>query len=109
MRNFTLRRRSALGVSLMALTLAAPALARAADNQVEELVVTARKRDEALIDVPFSVNAMSETKMRERGATNIEDISRSVAGFTVQNLARARARSPSAASPPASWSATSPA
>jgi iron complex outermembrane receptor protein len=86
MRNFTLRRRSALGVSLMALTLAAPALARAADNQVEELVVTARKRDEALIDVPFSVNAMSETKMRERGATNIEDISRSVAGFTVQNL-----------------------
>ncbi|OXE37007.1 MAG: TonB-dependent receptor [Phenylobacterium zucineum] len=81
------RRRSALAVSLLALTTAAPAMAAAAaDTQVEELVVTARKRDEALIDVPFSVNAMSETKMRDRGATNIEDISRNIAGFTVQNL-----------------------
>ena len=49
-------------------------------------MVTARKRDEALIDVPFSVNALSEAKIRSTGATNIEDISRNVAGFTVQNL-----------------------
>ena len=88
MRHFHLRRRSALSVSLLALATALPAVAWAADtnNEVEELVVTARKRDEALIDVPFSVNAMSETKMRNTGATNIEDISRNVAGFTVQNL-----------------------
>ena len=81
------RRRSIISVSALALTIALPTLAAAAaDNEVEELVVTARKRDEALIDVPFSVNAMSEAKMRSTGVTNIEDISRNVAGFTVQNL-----------------------
>ena len=81
--------RSALGVSFLALLIGLPGLTSAASaptNQVEELVVTARKRDEQLIDVPFSVNAMSETKMRQRGATNLEDVSRNVAGFTVQNL-----------------------
>src|SRR5205085_10259695 len=50
------------------------------------LVVTARKRDEALIDVPFSVSATSEKVMRERGVTNVEELSRNIASFTVQNL-----------------------
>lgn len=83
-----IRARAVLGASLLALSAALPAAALAADatTDVEELVVTARKRDEALIDVPFSVNAMSETKMRASGAVNLEDISRNVAGFTVQNL-----------------------
>lgn len=86
MRHLNLRRRSALGVSLLAIATALPVIATAAETNVEELVVTARKRDEQLIDVPFSVNALSETKMRERGATNLEDLSRNIAGFTVQNL-----------------------
>jgi iron complex outermembrane receptor protein len=86
MRHFNLRRRSALGVSLLAIATALPVIATAAETSVEELVVTARKRDEQLIDVPFSINALSETKMRERGATNLEDLSRNIAGFTVQNL-----------------------
>ena len=91
MRLHNIRARHVVGVSALALITAFPALAAAAaaaasDNAVEELVVTARKRDEALIDVPFSVNAMSEAKMRATGATNIEDLSRNVAGFTVQNL-----------------------
>lgn len=66
---------------------AAPAFAADDDTAtVEELVVTARKRDEALIDVPFSVAAQSEAVMRERGITNVEELSRTVASFTVQNL-----------------------
>jgi iron complex outermembrane receptor protein len=52
----------------------------------EEIVVTARKRNEALLDVPFSVNALSESQLRERGAVTIEDVSRNVASFAVQNL-----------------------
>src|SRR3954451_11846636 len=70
--------------SIMALAIAGPTYA--AEATVEELVVTARKRDEALIDVPFSIAAQSEQMMRNRGVTNIEDLSRSVASFTVQNL-----------------------
>ena len=73
--------------SALAILIGLPAGAvQAADAEVEELVVTARKRDEALIDVPFSVAAQSEQVMRERGVTNVEDLSRSIAGFTVQNL-----------------------
>src|SRR5436190_18285777 len=73
-------------VSLLTLAVAAPAVAQTAGAEVEELVVTARKRDEALIDVPFSVSAQTEKAMRNSGITNVEELSRSVAGFTVQNL-----------------------
>ncbi|TAL36401.1 MAG: TonB-dependent receptor, partial [Phenylobacterium sp.] len=74
--------------SALALLIGIPAVpAFAADDAtVEELVVTARKRDEQLIDVPFSVAAQSEQVMRNRGVTNVEELSRTVASFTVQNL-----------------------
>ncbi len=72
--------------SALVVTLAMTATPAAAQSEVEELVVTARKRDEALIDVPFSIAAQSEQTMRERGITNVEELSRTVAGFTVQNL-----------------------
>jgi iron complex outermembrane receptor protein len=75
--------------SALALLIGLPAgAAFAADDatDVEELVVTARKRDEQLIDVPFSVAAQSEQVMRDRGVTNVEELSRTVASFTVQNL-----------------------
>ena len=52
----------------------------------EEVTVTARKREETLSDVPFSVAAPTEQILRDRGATNLEDVSANVAGFSVQNL-----------------------
>jgi iron complex outermembrane receptor protein len=52
----------------------------------EEMVVTARKREETVQDVPISVAAPTESELRDRGAENIEDIAANVAGFTVQNL-----------------------
>lgn len=52
----------------------------------EEVLVTARKREETLQDVPFSISATTEREMRDRGMTTIEDISRNVASFSVQNL-----------------------
>ncbi|HLE84918.1 MAG TPA: TonB-dependent receptor [Thermoanaerobaculia bacterium] len=52
----------------------------------EEVTVTARKREETLADVPFSVAAPTEEVLRERGANELEDVARNVAGFTVQNL-----------------------
>ena len=52
----------------------------------EEMVVTARKREETVQEVPMSVAAPSEQQLRDRGAETIEDISANVAGFTVQNL-----------------------
>ena len=48
--------------------------------------VTARKREENLQSVPFSVVAQTQQVLRNRGANSIEDVSANVAGFSVQNL-----------------------
>lgn len=68
--------------------LATPALAQAADEVAEgnEIVVTATKRSATIQDVPFSIAAVTAADLQKTGSTNIEDISRSVAGLTVQNL-----------------------
>src|SRR5438552_1856830 len=52
----------------------------------EEMVVTARKREETVQEVPMSVAAPTESELRDRGAETIEDVSANVAGFSVQNL-----------------------
>src|SRR5213595_398904 len=52
----------------------------------EEMVVTARKREETVQDVPISVAAPTESELRDRGAETIEDVAANVAGFSVQNL-----------------------
>ncbi len=71
----------------------APAAQQAATNgsvstagESQEIIVTATKRSERIFDVPFSLNAQTQADIQRTGATNIEDISRSVAGLTVQNL-----------------------
>ena len=81
---------------LSLLLFGAPALAHGSDDAqvdseegeafAEEVTVTARKREENLQDVPFSVVAPSEEVLRDRGAETLEDVSANVAGFTVQNL-----------------------
>ena len=50
------------------------------------VTVTARKREENLQSVPFSVVAPTQQALRNRGAGSIEDVSANVAGFSVQNL-----------------------
>jgi iron complex outermembrane recepter protein len=52
----------------------------------EEITVTAMKRDETVLNVPFSVAAPTEEVLRERGVEDIEAVAANVAGFTVQNL-----------------------
>ncbi|HEV2746838.1 MAG TPA: TonB-dependent receptor [Allosphingosinicella sp.] len=52
----------------------------------ETIIVTATKRASTVQDVPFSINAQSQEDIQKSGATTIEDLSRNVAGLTVQNL-----------------------
>ncbi len=78
-----------LGAS--AITIAAsPAFAQDTPAQTvandSQIVVTATKRESALIDVPFSLNAQTEEDIQRSGASTIEDLSRNVAGLTIQNL-----------------------
>ena len=52
----------------------------------QEVTVTATKREQTVLDVPFSVAAPTEEVLRARGVDDIEGIAANVAGFTVQNL-----------------------
>lgn len=52
-----------------------------ANAQLDELIVTVRKREENIQKVPLSVAAFSGTALAEENITNIEDLSDLVAGF----------------------------
>ena len=51
-----------------------------------EIIVTATKRASTVQDVPFSVNAQTQEDIRRAHAQTLEDLSRNIAGLTVQNL-----------------------
>ena len=93
------RWRSVLGAAVLGAVVLAPAAPATAqeDEQpepdevpqfAEEVTVrvTARKREENLQSVPFSMVAPTQQTLRNRGAESIEDVSANVAGFSVQNL-----------------------
>lgn len=50
---------------------------------LEEVVVTARKREERLQDIPLSVTALSSEDMREANISSLSDIAANTVGFTV--------------------------
>lgn len=77
MRNF---KKSILAASVVAL------LPNVSYAQLEEVLVTATKREASIQDLPFSVNAQSEQEIQRQNATSLEDLSRNVAGLTIQNL-----------------------
>jgi iron complex outermembrane receptor protein len=66
---------------------AAPSLADPAEgNVLEEIVVTAQKREQSLQNVPISVTALSGTSLRDAGVITMEGVSRMVPSLTtIQN------------------------
>jgi outer membrane receptor protein involved in Fe transport len=52
-----------------------------ADDLLEEITVTARKKGENLQDVPLSINAMSEAMLEDAGIVNMGDIADFTPGF----------------------------
>lgn len=52
---------------------------------MDEIVVTARKRDESLTDIPVAVTAFSETAIEEAGFAGLDDISLQTTGFQFSN------------------------
>ena len=63
---------------------AAAAAASATDTGLEEVVVTATRREERLQDVAISVTSFSPEKMDAQGVRNIDDLSRLAPGLTFQ-------------------------
>ena len=50
------------------------------------MLVTATKRVQLAQDVPFSLNVQSEEDIKRLNTTDLEDLSRNVAGLSIQNL-----------------------
>ena len=55
---------------------------RAAQDSVETVIVTARKRSEDIQDIPASVQALSEDTLKELGALNTDDYARMIPSMT---------------------------
>ena len=55
-------------------------------QRLDEVVVTATRRTETVMDVPFSVNVQDETDIQRLNTFNLEGLSRNIAGLNIQNL-----------------------
>src|SRR3546814_9636908 len=53
---------------------------------LEEVIVTARKREEPLQDVPVSVSAFNADQLDARGIQDVRDLTTAVPGLTVTDL-----------------------
>jgi iron complex outermembrane receptor protein len=74
-----------------ACSLLSPAVVHAQQEQtpgamLQEVIVTATKREANLQNVPFSVSSTSQDQIRNSGAENLVDLSRNIASFTVADL-----------------------
>ena len=69
-----------------AATAPAPALAQeaAAASPVEEVLVTARRREESLQDVPIAVSAYSAERLDDAGAVDITFLQQTTPNLTLQ-------------------------
>jgi iron complex outermembrane recepter protein len=84
-----------LGVAAAGLALnSLPASGQQPDQAaapLEEIVVTAQRREEKLNNVPISVSALSEAHLEQMGAKDIEGFARDVPGLSVQPATNAGA------------------
>jgi outer membrane receptor protein involved in Fe transport len=90
MRNYKYHRVTGVAAATTALAIAAGAVpssdVRAADAQVgalEEIIVTASKRQESVLDLPISVSAIDAQQLERKGVKDLEELSRSVPGLAI--------------------------
>ena len=63
-----------VAAAVLALGVGLTSSATAEDSVIEEVVVTATKRSASIQDVPFSINAQTESDIERTGASSIEDL-----------------------------------
>ena len=71
-----------LGCIALVCAMVPPAVAQPASTTgvIEEVIVTATRRSEALTDVPVSVSMISDEEMQQRGARQFDDLVRLTRG-----------------------------
>lgn len=84
LKNLTTAGLGALGLAA-ALVPAQATAETASANEIEEVVVTARKVEERLIDVPLSIAAFTAADLAASGATSIRDVAESTPGLFISS------------------------
>lgn len=72
-------------VSVATVCLTLPTGAGAAEDDMEEVIVTARKRDESLQEVPLAVTAFTAEDIEAQGLTDARDLADAVAGLEISS------------------------
>src|SRR5665213_692882 len=62
-----------------------PAAAAASDSTLNEVVVTATRRSETVIDTPASITAITSDALKPGGVQNISDLAEEVPNLSVGN------------------------
>lgn len=81
----------ALSTPVLAQQAAQPAATSGAQS-LEEIVVTAQRREQRLIDVPLSVTAITAAEIESRGVTSLQDMQYSVPGLTMSEFGPGQGR-----------------
>jgi len=70
--------------ALSATAVAQEVSAEAQASTIDDVVVTARRREETLKDVPVAVSAFSSEQLEQKGAADITELTRSAPSLTLQ-------------------------
>lgn len=84
--NRSIRMAASVSVAALSLSSTIAYAQNVAQDDENVIIVTATKRDANLQDIPFSINAQTAQDIQKTGATTLEDLSRNVAGLSIQNL-----------------------
>src|SRR5436190_893348 len=77
-------RSAAFGFGLVMAINLAPVAVRADEGALQEVVVTAQKRQERLIDVPMTLNVVKGVELEQQSLQTMQDLSFAVPGMTTR-------------------------
>ncbi|HIG66719.1 MAG TPA: TonB-dependent receptor [Porticoccaceae bacterium] len=83
--NRTALYRKLLTTTVSAAVLMSSQLFAGDSNSIDEIIVTAQKRDQSILDIPFAISAFGEKEIKARGASDIKDMQYSVPGLSITN------------------------
>ena len=70
---------------VLAISMASPVVMADDGFVIEEVIVTAQKREQSLQDVPLSVQALGSDQLKQNSVSQLSDISALTPGFSVAN------------------------
>ena len=75
-------------LSFLFASTAMPAFSQTPDAEDQafegEIIVTAQKREERLVDVPVTISAVSQARLEELGVSDLDELANYIPGLNIQ-------------------------